>query len=140
MSERYIYTDHEKIVIEILRSKNDIPDNVPDEEVLPPMDHHIEYKTVVEEYRFGFSFPWRLLDNLLQERIIDYERFLAGYEGFTNTEMYYVLLLDEFKDSRKMLASNVAREIAERYDLWPAYPWDERPNNWQKEKNYATRV
>lgn len=127
MSERYIYTDHEKIVIELLRKKHNILDTVRDEEVLPPMDQYIEYKTVVEEYRFGFSFPWRLLDNLLQERIIDYERFLVGYKGFTNTEMYYVLLLDDFKDSRKILASNVAREIAERYDLWAAYPWDERP-------------
>lgn len=129
MNERREYTDIERGIILELRERNNIPNSVPDEEVLPPLDEHIEYK--MEEYRFGFSFPWRFVDQRLQEKIINYERQLAG-DSILNEmpDVCYTELWDEFKSGLNGMQWTIAREIAERYGLWGAYPPSQRPEGW----------
>ena len=129
MSKRREYTDEERYIITILRRRNNIADTVPDEEVLPPLDEQIEYKT--EEFHFGFSFPWRYIGSILQEKIINYERQIAGDPILNEMpDVCYTELFDEFKDSLKGLDWTIAREIADRYGLWGAYPPNQRPEGW----------
>ena len=126
MTERRNLTDEERYLISELRERNNIANTVPDEEVLPPLDEHVEYR--MEEFRFGFSFPWRMVNHSLQERIINYERLLAGDPIFNeNPEMYWTELFDDFKTTLDGMDWRIAREIAERYGLWSAYPLEERP-------------
>lgn len=129
MNERREYTDEERYIIAVLRHRNNIPDTVSDEEVLPPLDEHIEYKR--EEFRFGFSFPWRYIGSVLQEKIINYERQLAGDDILNEMpDVCYTELFDEFKGDLCILDWTIAREIADRYGLWGAYPPSQRPEGW----------
>lgn len=73
----------------------------------------IEYK--MEEYRYGFSFPWRMLPERLQLIIDELEHSLEAQELEevfhrmelqSNLEVYY-----------QRIGYVIADELAERYDL-----------------------
>lgn len=85
-------------------------------DVLPELDQQIETKS--DEYRFGFSFPWRFVNGRLQDSIIDYERALRGDPWFKDC-LYdlFIDLQDIFKNSISTIGVIIAKEIAERYGL-----------------------
>lgn len=85
-------------------------------EILPELDQHIETKT--EEYRFGFSFPWRLINGTLQDAIIDYERLLRGdpwYRDYPDGIWYE--LKEVLYNSKNTIGIIIFNEIANRYHL-----------------------
>ncbi len=73
----------------------------------------VEYK--MAEYRYGFSFPWRMLPERMQKIIDELEHSLEAQELEevfhrmelqSNLEVYY-----------QRIGYAIAEELAERYDL-----------------------
>lgn len=85
-------------------------------QTLPELDQNIETKS--DEYRFGFSFPWRLINGTLQDAIIDYEHLLRNdpwYRDFPDGIWYE--LKEVLYNSKNTIGLIIFKEIAERYGL-----------------------
>ena len=85
-------------------------------EILPELDQHIE--TMSDEYRFGFSFPWRLIDDGLKNAIIDYEHLIRDDPWYRDyPDMIWYELKEQLYNSKSTIGLIIFKEIAERYGL-----------------------
>ena len=73
----------------------------------------VEYK--MEEYRYGFSFPWRMLPERLQKIIDELEHSLEAQDLMD--DLFQAELQANLAVYYKRIGYVIADELCERYDL-----------------------